>query len=32
MVVASDEGEALPAWFIVEASRDIPALTRRKSG
>ena len=32
MVVGSDDGEALPAWFIVEASRDIPALTRRKSG
>ena len=32
MVVSSDEGDTLPAWFIVEASRDIPALTRRKSG
>lgn len=32
MVVSLDEGDTLPAWFIVEASRDIPALTRRKSG
>ena len=32
MAVTSDEGETLPAWFIVEASRDIPALTQRRSG
>lgn len=32
MVVSSDDGDTLPAWFVVEASRDIPALTRRKSG
>lgn len=32
MVVSSDDGDTLPAWFVVEDSRDIPALTRRKSG
>lgn len=32
MAVAPEEGDTLPAWFIVEASRDIPALAKRKLG
>lgn len=32
MAVAPEEGEALPAWFIVETSRDLPALAKRKLG
>ena len=32
MAVAPVDGEPLPAWFIVEVTRDIPALARRKSG
>lgn len=32
MAITPEEGESLPAWFIVEATRDIPALTRKKLG
>ena len=32
MAVAPEEGETLPAWFIVEASRDLPTLAKRKLG
>ena len=32
MVVTPENGDTLPAWFIVEASKDIPALTRKKLG
>lgn len=32
MAITPEEGETLPAWFIVEATRDIPALTRKKLG
>ena len=32
MAVTPENGDTLPAWFIVEASKDIPALTRKKLG
>lgn len=32
MAITPENGDTLPAWFIVEASRDIPALTRKKLG
>ena len=32
MVISSDEGGDLPAWFILDASRELPALAQRKSG
>ena len=32
MAVTPDDGEMLPAWFLVDAARDIPALTKRKQG
>jgi hypothetical protein len=32
MAITPEDGDSLPAWFIVEASRDIPALTRKKLG
>ena len=33
MAISSDDGSAtLPAWFIVDASRELPALAQRKSG
>lgn len=32
MAITPEGDESLPAWFVVEASRDIPALTRRKQG
>jgi len=32
MAVTPEKGETLPAWFIVEASRSIPALAQRKLG
>ena len=32
MAITPEDGENLPAWFIVEATRDIPALTRKKLG
>ena len=32
MAVTPDNGESLPAWFLVDAARDIPALTKRKAG
>lgn len=32
MAVAADGEKALPAWFLVDAAREIPALTRRKTG
>ena len=32
MAITPEEGETLPAWFIVEVTRDLPALTRKKLG
>lgn len=32
MAITPEDGDSLPAWFIVEATRDIPALTQRKLG
>lgn len=32
MAVTPENSDTLPAWFIVEASKDIPALTRKKLG
>ena len=32
MSITPEEGETLPAWFIVEVTRDLPALTRKKLG
>ena len=32
MAITPEDGDTLPAWFIVEATRDIPALTRKKLG
>lgn len=32
MAITPDNGEVFPAWFILEASRDIPALMRKKLG
>lgn len=32
MAIVPENDEALPAWFVVEASRDIPALARKKLG
>lgn len=32
MAVTPEDGDALPAWFIVEAARDIPALAKKKLG
>ncbi len=32
MAVAPEGEEALPAWFLVDAAREIPALTKRKKG
>lgn len=30
MTVASDEGETLPDWFMVEVVRDLPRLVQQK--
>lgn len=30
MTVTPEEDDALPAWFLVDAAREIPALTKRK--
>ena len=30
MVVAEEEGQTLPAWFMVEVVRDLPRLVERK--
>lgn len=32
MVVSGDDGKTLPSWFMIEAVRDLPALTRRRNG
>ena len=32
MVVAEQEGETLPEWFMVDIVRDLPRLVDRKSG
>ncbi len=32
MAVAPEGEESLPAWFLVDAAREIPALTKRKKG
>lgn len=32
MAITPENGETLPAWFIVEVTRDLPALTRKKLG
>ena len=32
MVVAKQDGEALPDWFMVEIVRDLPRLVERKNG
>ena len=31
MAVTPEDGESFPAWFLVEAARDLPALSRRKA-
>lgn len=32
MAITPENGETLPAWFIVEVTRDLPALTKKKMG
>ena len=32
MAVTPEDGEALPGWFVLEATRDIPSLLQRKQG
>jgi hypothetical protein len=32
MVVAAQEGEALPGWFMTEVVRDLPRLVEKKNG
>jgi hypothetical protein len=32
MVVAEDEGEVLPAWFLIEVVRDLPRLMGKRDG
>ena len=32
MSVTPEDAEALPGWFVLEASRDIPGLAQRKLG
>lgn len=32
MAITPEGGGTLPAWFIVDASRDIPALTQKRMG
>ena len=32
MVVSSDEGDALPSWFMVEIVRDLPRLVAADDG
>lgn len=32
MAVTPEGGESLPAWFLVDATRDIPSLAKRKLG
>ena len=32
MAVTPDSGEALPGWFVLEATRDIPGLLQKKLG
>ena len=32
MAITPEDGETLPAWFIVEVTRDLPALTKKKMG
>jgi hypothetical protein len=29
IVIAEDEGEKLPAWFLVELVRDLPQLVEK---
>ena len=31
MAVTPEDGESFPAWFLVEAARDLPGLSRRKA-
>ena len=30
MVVAEEEGQSLPAWYMVEVVRDLPRLVERR--
>ena len=32
MAITPDNGDTFPAWFVLEASRDIPALMRKRTG
>ena len=32
VVAEDDEGQRLPAWFLVEVARDLPRLAERKAG
>lgn len=32
MAITPEDGKTLPAWFIVEVTRDLPALTNKKMG
>lgn len=32
MAVTPEDGDSLPAWFLVDATRDIPSLAKRKHG
>ena len=32
MAVTPEGGDSLPAWFLVDATRDIPSLAKRKHG
>ena len=32
VAIAPADGQALPAWFVVEAAREIPALAGKKLG
>ena len=32
MAITPENGETLPVWFIVEVTRDLPALTKKKMG
>lgn len=32
VAITPEDGETLPAWFIVEVTRDLPALTKKKMG
>ncbi len=32
MVISGEDGKTLPSWFMIDAVRELPALTKRRAG